>query len=826
MMTPPQDLTALRASEERFQKAFRHAPVMMLITLLEDGTLLDVNLLFETLSGYSREEALGKTTVELGFISEEDRARLVRAMRGDGCVSGLELRCRIKDGSYVECVYGGQPILVGSRPCILSLVTDVTERKRFEAEREKMIRLLRLLNAPSDIHGLTREAVRFLKEWSGCEAVGIRLRDGDRLPFFETEGLPPETVQAAGQLSVTDSECICASVFLGRPNHGSPCITEGGSFWTNHAGGAPELAIGGSPLGRAGDCCRSRRDESVAVIPLKSGGQVLGLLELSDSQRGRFTAESVALFERAAASLAIALDQRLGQEALRRSEERYRLIADNTGDVIWIMDLATGLYTYMSPSAERVGGYTPEELSGCDWRRPLTPESGERLAALLPARVAAFEAGDESARVGVHEVGLVRKDGTVTTAEVVTTLLADEAGRASQLIGVTRDITGRKRAEEEREALQLQLLHSQKMESIGRLAGGIAHDFNNLLTIINGYAAMTLSRMHVADPVRPAIEEIRKAGERAEGLVRQLLAFSRKQVLEPQTLSLNTVVGGMESMIRRLVGEDVHIVTRLAPSLPPLLADRQQIEQVIMNLVVNARDAMPRGGQLTLETSRRDLGGASPICRGPVRPGPYLELAVHDTGTGMNEEVRQRLFEPFFTTKEPGKGTGLGLAMVQGIVSQSGGHIGVESQLGRGSCFRIYLPIAEGTRESAAPGAARILVVDDEEGVRGFLRTVLEVAGYDVLEAADGKQALLVVQAAPVDLVITDLVMPEQEGIETVRALRRDYPSVGIIVISGAAGGPYLRVAETLGAHAALPKPVAPEVLLAEVGTVLQSRTR
>ncbi len=509
---------------------------------------------------------------------------------------------------------------------------------------------------------------------------------------------------------------------------------------------------------------------------------------------------------------------------LKAQNALCRTLLEAANDAIWVIDLAAGRGVYINPSGERLTGYTSDEILSCDWRLPLTPESGARIAAGLSERIAAFESGNESARVRTDQIEVLRKDGAVVPVEVVTTLVGDESGRACQVVGVTRDMTERKRADAEREALQLQLLHAQKMESVGRLAGGVAHDFNNLLTVISGYGAMAMSMLPDSDPARPAIEEILKAGERAGALVRQLLVFSREQALAPEALDLNAVVGEVELMANRLAGAESRVVARLDPSLPAVLANRDQIGRVIMNLVANARDATPRGGQITIETRLRDLGEACPVCLGATRPGFYVELAVHDEGTGMDEQVRQRLFEPFFTTKEAGTGAGLGLAVVHGIVSQCGGHIDVESVKGKGASFRICLPVAAAAREPQGPPAARILVIDDEKGVRRFLRAVLEGAGYGVLEADGGEQALRALRESPVELVITDLVMPGWRGVEIVHTLRREAPSAGVIVLSGTIEASHLREAGALGALAALAKPVSPGVLLAEVRTALQPR--
>jgi len=635
------------------------------------------------------------------------------------------------------------------------------------------------------------------------------------------------------------------------------------------------------------------------------------------------------------------------EEALQRSLQEYFTLAKCIPDTIWTMDLS-GRFTYLSPNVERSHGWTVEECLKLDRRQVCTPQQVAKDDVLLEQELeAAASPGYDRNRNIRLESEQRRKDGSIFWAEINASFLWSEDGKPIGVTGVTRDITERKRAEAEREKLWAHLAQVQKTESIGRLAGGVAHDFNNLLTVINGYSKLALGKMRAGDPLREQLQEIHKAGERAASLTQQLLAFSRKQVLQPRVLDLNRVVDEMQSMLGRLVGEDVELEFRPNPESPTVRADPHQLEQVIMNLAVNARDAMPHGGKLRIETAIVELDKKQAGLPPETPAGRYAVLAVSDTGVGMDPATRQRIFEPFFTTK--GHGTGLGLSTVQGIVTQSSGYIDVHSEPGQGTTFKIHLPalaaarveterparsrelrgretvlvvedqsevrqyavealkaygyrviqaasaseacvlfereqthiglvltdvvmphtngrellvrltqmrpgikvlvmsgyagnvavpeglpfiekpfspedVAAKVREVLGPPltAARILVADDEAGVRSFLREVLEQDRYEVLEAVDGKEAHSL--AGQVDLVITDLVMPEQEGIETIRALRREVPGVGIIATSGAFGGLFLKAAKTLGADAVLAKPVTPELLLAKVAEVLTMR--
>ncbi len=384
----------------------------------------------------------------------------------------------------------------------------------------------------------------------------------------------------------------------------------------------------------------------------------------------------------------------------------------------------------------------------------------------------------------------------------------------------------------ERGHLEEQLQQAQKMEAIGRLAGGLAHDFNNLLTVIAGYSQLLLDRLPPGDPICAYVSQIKKAGEGAASLTRQLLAFSRKQVLAPQVLDLNRVVANTNRMLTRLIGEDIELVTICRPDLGRVKADPGQIEQVMMNLAVNARDAMPQGGRITIETANVDLEGNYSNQRLVVTPGAYAMLAVSDTGIGMSPEIQSRIFEPFFTTKEQGKGTGLGLATVYGIVKQSGGYIWVYSEPGKGTTFKIYLPRVqevaplakkvEGNVRATA-GSETILVVEDNEAVRRFVREILEAKGYTLLEAGGSEEALKLAEShpEPIHLFLTDVVMPRMNGPELAAHLAPLHPEVKVLYMSGYTDNAVVHhgILES-GTHF-LQKPFNPETLARSIREVL-----
>jgi len=473
-------------------------------------------------------------------------------------------------------------------------------------------------------------------------------------------------------------------------------------------------------------------------------------------------------------------ERKSAEEELRESEARYRDLVENAHDIIYSHDLE-GNYTSINRAGERITGYTRQEALTLNLAQTVAPEYLDTAREMITRKLA----GEE---VTAHELAVIAKDGRQIAIEVNTELIFQD-GVPVGVQGIARNVT-------ERKQLEAQLRQSQKMEAVGRLAGGIAHDFNNLLTVINGYSDLTLQRLPTEDALTRNLEEIRRAGNRAASLTRQLLAFSRKQVLQPKVLDLNVLISDLEKMLRRLIGEDIDLRTVLKPELGRVNADPGQIEQVIMNLVVNARDAMPDGGNLTIETENVYLTEDYSRHQVAFKPGPYVMLAVSDNGSGMNDEMKARIFEPFFTTKEQGKGTGLGLSTVYGIVKQSMGYIWVYGEVGLGTTFRVYLPAIDEEADSkqASPpgqpialGSETILLVEDDEMVRGLTRTTLEESGYNVLSAPNGAEALHICEQhpEPIHLLLTDVVMPGMSGRAVADRLTTLRPQMLVLYMSG-----------------------------------------
>jgi PAS domain S-box-containing protein len=543
-------------------------------------------------------------------------------------------------------------------------------------------------------------------------------------------------------------------------------------------------------------------EEEVGVEAVKSGAQDYLV-------KGEV---NTALLTRA---IRYAIERQRSEVSLRASEERYRELFENANDAVYTIDL-DGNFTSVNNAAVRLSGYSPEELLQMNLLQLMSGDDARRSSEMRDRKLRGEQPETR------YTVEMVMKGGARRTVEVSSRLIY-EGGRPVGVQGIARDVTDAR-------ALEQRLRQSQKMEAIGRTAGGVAHEFNNLLTIITGHTELVLESLEGDSTEREQLIEIGRAAERAARITRELLTISRHRVASTRAVDLNELVTRMAVLVRPLLGDEVVFQTRLAPSPLIVNIDPALFEQVILNLAFNARDAMPGGGHLTLQTARTTLarGGAGR----QVRPGEYAQLAVIDTGVGMDAETMSRIFEPFFTTKEVGKGTGLGLAVVFGVVTQSGGQIEVESKPGQGSTFTVHLPLVSEPRlyrhsqvvtANAGGGSEIVLVVDDDESVRRVLRRVLTSRGYRVIEAESGREAMEKAHSlsVPVDLVITDVVMPEMRGTELATRLREQWPELRVLYISG--------YSEDMAAEGRreqyLQKPFTPDALAAKVREALTGRS-
>jgi two-component system, cell cycle sensor histidine kinase and response regulator CckA len=513
-----------------------------------------------------------------------------------------------------------------------------------------------------------------------------------------------------------------------------------------------------------------------------------------------------------------ALERERMKGQLREREEYFKSLIEQAMDIIAVLD-ADGAVRYASPSVRPLLGYGAEELVGQHIFDLVHPDD---IGPALRVFAEGVATGQGGRLLGLQ---VRHKDGTYRSLEAIGRFLLDDPVVRGVVINA-RDVT-------ERRSLERQLLQAQKMEAVGRLAGGIAHDFNNVLTAIFGYADLLTEELPAGSPARQDLEEIRKAATRASALTRQLLAFSRQQVLAPMVLSVNDLVDDVDKMLRRLVGEDVELRLMLARDAGNVRADSGQLQQVIMNLVVNARDAMPTGGKLVIETADAELTEQYAEQHQAVIPGRYVMLAVSDTGVGMDAQTKARIFEPFFTTKEKGKGTGLGLSTVYGIVKQSGGYVWVYSEPGHGTTFKVYLPRVDAPAEPQAPpretatltGTETILLAEDDEMLRPLTKGLLAKFGYTVLDAESAEQALAVAGArqGPIHLLVADVVMPGASGRELARRLAQSRPETRVLYVSGYTDDAIVHHGMLEPGLKFLQKPFTPAALARKVREVLDS---
>jgi len=735
------------------------------------GRIVLANREIERLFGHSREKLIG-TSLDL-LIPQRDRgahepqperftAGAVTAMGAGRDIMGLR-----KDGTEVPVEIGLNPVQAGGVEYVIASVVDISARR--EAERTLIER-----------DELFRQLAENIREV--FFVMDIRLR--------ETLFVSPAYESVWGR--------TCESLYR-NPSSFIDAVLPANREWlmTNIA----RIQAGEHPEDFEFRIRRPNGEEAVILshaVPVRD--------------------ESGAVYRLAGVALDITQRQ-LTEEALYANERRLQLLFETVNLIVLELD-ADARIRYVNPYFVRLVGFTREEALGQDWFAKFTPRGHE------PELRGVFEELLQHDAHGHYRHAIVTRAGEERMISWHNIVVRDAAGKRTGTLSIGEDTT-------EHLKLERQFQQAQRMEAVGRLAGGIAHDFNNVLTVIAGYGQLLRDSFEQGDPRREHLATILQAADSAATLTRQLLAFSRQQVLEPQILDLNEVVRGAEKMLRRTIGEDIDLKTVLAPEPALVRADPGQIEQVLMNLVVNARDAMPGTGHLVIETARMDVDAAYAARHGTTTPGAYMRLSVSDSGCGMDEATIARIFEPFFTTKDAGKGTGLGLATVYGIVKQSDGFVWAYSEVGHGTTMAIDLPQAEGEIESSVNAAAEparggvetILLVEDAASVRVVARQTLERAGYRVLEAPDGATALNLVarHAGPVDLLVSDVVMPGMNGRELAENLVRLRSRLPVLFVSGYTDDAVMRAGLLARAVNFLQKPFTPEKLLRAVRRALDA---
>jgi two-component system, cell cycle sensor histidine kinase and response regulator CckA len=723
--------------------------------------VLWANQTFATMFGYSPEEIVGQPLESLVVPSNRlAESKWVTESLAKGERITLETKRRKKDGTLRDVSVSCAPLLLDGKVVgFYAGYHDISDRKRVEALSSALYRVAEKSSSAHElqqffaaVHGIVDELMHARNFYIAIYDPATELLS---FPYFvdEQDSAPPPKKLTKG---LTDY-----LIRTGEPLLATPEVLEA----MENRG---EVARNGS------------KSLDWMGVPLKVNNHTFGALVVQTySKNIRYGERDKEILTFVARQVASAVEIKRNEQALRRSEARYRSLVQSSVYGIYRSSLE-GRFLDINPALITMLGYgSPEEVLLLDPENDVfaQPEEHDRL----------IEEFRRSGRLDGFEVKWKRKDGTAITVRISGRAVSSADEPADVLEAIAEDVTDRR-------ALEDQFRQAQKMEAVGRLAGGVAHDFNNLLMVISGYAEVILAQVDPASPLLEKGRAIQLAADRATTLTRQLLAFSRKQLLELKVVDVNAIVQDMERLLRPLIGENIDLVTVLSPEAAHTRADAGQLEQVIMNLVVNAKDAMPAGGRLTLRTENVVLDEDHRRGQQFIRPGNYVTLMVSDTGMGMDRETQSRIFEPFFTTKEKGKGTGLGLSTVYGIVKQSGGYVMVQSELGRGTTFQIYLPLVEGAAEKhsvavpeAVGGTETILLVEDEESVRQLVRDTLAAKGYKVLEAENGEAGFAAAASyqEKLDLVITDVVMPGMGGREMVKQLIETRPGIKVLYLSG-----------------------------------------
>ncbi len=756
--------------------------------------------------------------------------------RIDYALANRRTNDRTKMQLGVEISFGGRRHFITSeRQQILDLLISTYEEavhmnEELRAKQDELLRsyqsLKTLLRVAESINHCSTEAsvlensLGRAMELPGVQAGWISLRNGKTgFRLAVARGLPP-ALKAPGAM---EGDCLCRRKLLAGELNRVANILECERI---------QKAVGDK-----------QGLQYHASVPLWIGENVVGVLNLAGPNEGMFSEADLEILYGIGNQIAVALERAslIGQlenkveertrglkaeiserqrteAALRLSEERFRRVFE-AGPVGMAIIEPSLQIAGANPALARMLGYSLEELKGLGISELSCREDAEEhlsnFRRLFSGEIPTYQS----------EVRYLTKAGQISWADLTASVIHGEEGTPLFAIGIVEDIT-------ERKQLEMQLHQAVKLEAIGRLAGGVAHDFNNILTVISGFGQLLLEESAPEDPGRPHLEQILKSAERAAALTRQLLAFGRRQVLAPEVLDLNATANEISKMLFRLLGEDIDLVWHLNPNLGRVKVDRGQIEQVIMNLVVNARDAMPYGGKQTLETAEVELDESYARAHVGVAPGAYVMLALSDTGVGMSKDTLAHIFEPFFTTKEKGQGTGLGLPMVYGIVKQSGGNIWVYSEPGRGTTFKIYLPRVEESVRPAEPAtplpvrlgtSETILLVEDDDAVRRLLRQTLKKGGYRLLEAARPNEALDLCEKnlGAIRLLLTDVVLPEMYGRELANQILRLSPGIEVLFMSGYTDNAIVRHGMLDPEVAFLQKPFTPDGLLRKVREVL-----
>lgn len=760
ILEPHNGLARADSRSQFFEQMFQASPDGLSIADSEHQVLW-ANQTFAVMFGYSQQEIVGQALEDLVVPPNRlSESKWVTESLAKGERITLETKRRKKDGTLLDVTISCAPLLLdGEVVGFYAGYHDISDRRRVEALSSALYRVAEKSSSAHDlqqffaaVHGIVDELMHARNFYI---AIYDTATETLSFPYFVDEQDSPPMSKKLGR-GLTDYLIRTGEPLLATPEVLQAMEDRG------------EVARNGS------------RSLDWMGVPLKVNNHTFGALVVQTySKNIRYVERDKELLTFVARQVASAVEIKRNEQALRRSEARYRSLVQSSVYGIYRSSLE-GRFLDMNPALIHMLGYgSAEEVLLLDPERDVFAQAEEHERLIEEFR--------RTGRLDGFEVKWKRRDGGTIMVRISGRAVSSADEPADVLEAIAEDVTDRR-------ALEDQFRQAQKMEAVGRLAGGVAHDFNNLLMVISGYAEVILGQIDPANSLHEKGRAIQLAADRATTLTRQLLAFSRKQLLELKVVDVNAIVEDMERLLRPLIGENIELVTILSSEAAHTRADAGQLEQVIMNLVVNAKDAMPAGGRLTLRTENIVVDENHRRGQHFIRLGPYVTLQVSDTGMGMDRETQSRIFEPFFTTKEKGKGTGLGLSTVYGIVKQSGGYVMVQSELGRGTTFQIYLPLVEGAAEKhlvVAPeangGTETILLVEDEDSVRQLVRDTLASKGYHVLEGDNGEAGMAAAAAhrGRIDLVITDVVMPGMGGREMIKQLGETRPETKVLYLSG-----------------------------------------
>jgi PAS domain S-box-containing protein len=780
---------------------FENAPEA--ITVLDtDYHVIRVNSEFTRLFGYTQEEAVGGE-IESLIVPPHLKAEsdVMAEMLSGGQKVSLETQRRRKDGTLVDVSILGTPVRVaGGHIALYAIYRDISQQKRADVLRSALYRIADETSSAEDLSQFYRAIHNIVGELMYARNFYIALYDLPTqclsFPYWIDEVDPVPAPRKLGR-GLTEYVVRTGEPLLASPEVFAELVRRGEADEI----GAPSVDWLG--------------------VPLKVGSASIGAVVVQSYNANiRFGEKAKEILTFVSQQLASAIEHKRHEEALRRSEARYRSLVQSAAYGIYRAS-REGKFLDVNPALVTMLGYeSSDEVLALDPQKDVfrNPEEQNRL----------MEECKRKGRLDNFEIKWKRKDENVITVRLSGRVVSSEKEPEEFLEVIAEDVT-------EKRVLEDQFRQAQKMEAVGRLAGGVAHDFNNLLMVISGYTEVLLEKLEHDDVLHIKAEAVQQAAERATTLTRQLLAFSRRQLLELKVVDLNTIISDMERLLTPLIGETIQLTTELDPDLGRTRADAGQLEQVLMNLVVNAKDAMPGGGKIIIRTSNVELDASYRREHTYIQPGPYIMLSVSDTGCGMDKETQSRIFEPFFTTKEKGKGTGLGLSTVYGIIKQSGGYIFAHSEIGHGTTFRIFLPRVEQPAECTGVvkraqadtrGWETVLLVEDEESVRQLVRETLESRGYKVIEACDGERALAIASTQnAIQLMITDVVMPGMNGQDLAKEIVKTHPATKVLFLSGYAEDTIRQQALPPGT-AFLQKPFTLQTLLRKTREVLGNSSR